>query len=316
MPPFCAARIPWDFWTACRPSFVPDMRGRWRPTREGAESLRRRSDNGPGARVTRIGDVEVIVEGAGPKAIVMIHGWPDTHRLWDGQVEAFRYRYRCVRCTLPGFDPSPRARAFSLDEVVETIRRVVAEACPGERVILLLHDWGCFFGYQFATRHPQLVERVIGVDIGDAGSHRHRTELGAKGMLAVMAYQVWLALAWRIGGRIGNSMARWMARVLHCPADPRSIGSQMGYPYAVTWLGVAGGVHGLRSFDPHGPMLYLYGERKPFMFHSRAWIERLAARPGNRVLGLPTGHWVMTGRRREFNDAVLSWLDETEKPMS
>jgi len=264
----------------------------------------------------RVGDVEVIVEGAGPKAIVMIHGWPDTHRLWDAQVEAFKDRYRCVRFTLPGFDPSRPARAYSLDEVVETIRRVVAEACLGERVILLLHDWGCLFGYQFAVRHPQLVERVIGVDIGDAGSRRHRAELGARGKLMVMAYQLWLALAWRVGGGIGDSMSRWMARVLRCPADPRSIGSHMGYPYAVSWLGVAGGLRGLRSFDPHCPMLYLYGERKPFMFHSRAWIERLAARPGSRVLGLPTGHWVMIGRRREFNDAVLSWLDETERRAS
>ena len=33
----------------------------------------------------RIDGVEVFVEGVGP-AIVMIHGWPDTHRLWDAQV--------------------------------------------------------------------------------------------------------------------------------------------------------------------------------------------------------------------------------------
>jgi pimeloyl-ACP methyl ester carboxylesterase len=264
----------------------------------------------------RVGDVEVIVEGAGPKTIVMVHGWPDTHRLWDAQVFALKNRYRCVRFTLPGFDLSQQRRAYSLDEVVETIRRVLDKTCAGQRVTLLLHDWGCFFGYQFAMRHPQLVERVIGVDVGDAGSRRHRAELGAKSMLMMMSYQIWLALAWRIGGWIGNSMARWMARVFRSPVDSRSIGAQMGYPYAVTWLGAAGGFHGLRAFDPYCPMLYIYGERKPFMFHSRAWIERLATRPGSRVLGFPTGHWVMVGQRREFNDALVSWLTETEKQIS
>lgn len=260
----------------------------------------------------KVGDIEVIVEGDGPRSIVMIHGWPDTHRLWDGQVDALRDRYRCVRFDLPGFGPGQRKRAYSLDEVVGTIHRVIVEACPGQRASLLLHDWGCVFGYQFAMRHPQCVERIIGVDIGDAGSRGHRAELGVTGKLMIIAYQLWLAFAWSVGGRIGNAMARGMARALRCPADPGTITSQMGYPYAVSWLGVAGGLRDRRIFEPHCPMLYIYGERKPLMFHSRGWIEALANRPDSRVLGLPTGHWVMIERKREFNDALITWLTQTD----
>ena len=260
----------------------------------------------------RVDSVDVIVEGAGAKSIVMIHGWPDTHRLWDGQVAALRDRYRCVRFTLPGFDLSQPGRAYSLDELIEGIRRAIDETCPGRKVTLLLHDWGCFLGYQFVMRHPELVERVVGVDIGDTGSRSHRAELGWSGKLKVMAYQVWLALAWRIGGGIGNAMARWMARVGRCPTDPRMIGSQMGYLYALRWLGVAGGLRGIRVFDPHTPMLFIYGERKRFMFHSRAWTEQLGVRRANRVVAFPTGHWVMLEEPRGFNDALLSWLGETD----
>jgi len=83
----------------------------------------------------------------------------------------------------------------------------------------------------------------------------------------------------------------------------------MGYPYAVQWFGVKGGFRGVRPFVPQVPMLYLYGQRKPFMFHSPAWVEALAARPGSRVMGLPTGHWVMVQRPQEFNAAVIDWLD-------
>src|SRR5258708_32535649 len=105
--------------------------------------------------------------------------------------------------------------------------------------------------------HPELVERVIGVDIGDAGSRRNLAELGLKGRLMVLAYQLWLALAWRIGGRVGDAMARAMARMLRCPTDRSTIHSQMGYPYAVRWLGAAGGLHGVRAFDALGHMLCL-----------------------------------------------------------
>ncbi|HUQ74289.1 MAG TPA: alpha/beta fold hydrolase [Burkholderiales bacterium] len=254
----------------------------------------------------------VVVEGSGPKTLVMIHGWPDTYRLWDGQVAALSDRYRCVRFTLPGFDQQDAKRAYTLDEVVETIRAIVEEHCPGARATLLLHDWGCFYGYQFAMRYPRLVERVVGVDIGDAGSRSHVAELGWSGKLMLLAYQVWLALAWRIGGGFGDWMARTMARLLRCPTDPKTIGSHMGYGYAVRWLGAAGGFKGLRVFKPERPMLFLYGERKPLMFHSRAWAERLATQVGCRVLGFPTGHWIMIGRPQAFNDALRSWLAETD----
>ena len=259
----------------------------------------------------KIDDVEVVVEGQGDQAVLMIHGWPDTLRLWDTTVEALKPHFRCVRFTLPGFDLSRPGRAHSLDEVIAILRHVVEQTCPGQRVTLLVHDWGCLYGYQFALRHPELVARVVGVDIGDAGSRAHQAVLDTKAKLMVLGYQLWLALAWRIGGGVGDRMARWMAARLRCPAPPDSIGAQMGYPYAVQWFGVKGGFGKLHVFEPAVPMLYLYGQRKPFMFHSQAWLDRLAARPGSRVLGLPTGHWVMLQRPQEFNAALLDWLADT-----
>jgi len=241
----------------------------------------------------------------------MIHGWPDSYRLWDGQVAVLKERYRCVRFTLPGFDLGPK-RAYALDEIIATVRRVIEQTSPQQKVTLLLHDWGCFMGYQFALRHPELVERVVGVDIGgDAGTRAHRAELGARGLFMVLAYQLWLALAWKIGGRIGDAMARAMARMLRCPTDQSAIGAQMGYTYAMRWFGVAGGFPGVRTFEPQVPMLYVYGERKPLMFHSRAWVERVAARPGNRVVPFATGHWVMVTAREKFNAELLAWLGES-----
>ena len=139
----------------------------------------------------QVSDTEVIIEGNGAESVVMIHGWPDTYRLWDGQVEALKATCRCVRFTLPGFDLAKPGHAYSLDKLVDTVRRIVEQTCGGERVTLLLHDWGCVFGYQFANHHPQLVKRVIGVDVGDAGSRRNMAELSFKAKLMIVAYQWW-----------------------------------------------------------------------------------------------------------------------------
>jgi len=73
-----------------------------------------------------------------------------------------------------------------------------------------------------------------------------------------------------------------------------------------------GGFGSLRPLDPEVPMFVFYGERKPLMFHSTAWREKPAAWPGNRVIVLQIGDWVMVQRPQEFNNAGLAWLAETD----
>lgn len=255
----------------------------------------------------QIDGVDVFIEGQGLETIVMIHGWPDTHRLWDSTVHALQGRYRCVRFTLPGFDTGKPRRAFSVAELTATFKNIVEQACPGQPVVLMLHDWGCAFGYAFAAQHPALVSKIVGVDIGDAGSRSHLRELRFADKLSIAAYQGWLAVAWRIGGSVGGWMTLWMARALGCPSDPQFIGSQMNYPYWQQWAG-GGARSGAAAFVPACPMLYVYGTKKPFMFHSAAWAEALALRPGGQVLAFETGHWVMSRRPEPFNQALLAWL--------
>lgn len=258
--------------------------------------------------------IEVEVEGRGAHVVLMVHGWPDTLRLWDAQVAALKDRYVCARLTLPGFGPLQPTGPHTMGEVVDAIGQVADRISPNRPVTLLLHDWGCFFGYQYAMKHRDRVARVIGVDVGDAGSRYHREELGLKAKAITIGYQLWLALAWRIGGAAGNRMARWMARRFRAPANATDITASQGYPYAVQWFGVAGGFGRVRSFSPTEPMLFIYGERKPMMFHSHAWTERVRARPGCRVVSMPTGHWVMKHKPAEFNALVSGWLRETDAP--
>jgi pimeloyl-ACP methyl ester carboxylesterase len=255
-----------------------------------------------------INGVDVQVEGEGADALLMLHGWPDTAALWDPQVAAFAPRYRCIRFTWPGFERDAPRREYSLDELVALCEAVVRELSPGKPVTLLVHDWGCLFGYEFARRHPELVSRVIGIDIGDAGSKAHLDEIGIKGKLGIVSYQLWLAAAWRIGGSIGTSMTRSMAKKMHVPAAPEALTVEKNYPYWSTWTGK---YKRSRPFRPACPMLYIYGTRKPFMFHSTAWAAELNAQPGSRAVAMKTDHWPMLREPQAFNQLVLDWLGST-----
>jgi cis-3-alkyl-4-acyloxetan-2-one decarboxylase len=254
-----------------------------------------------------VGGVTLRVEGQGAETLLMVHGWPDTLQLWDGSVAALRDRFRCARFTLPGYCAGDPLRLWTLDEMDAIFLAVVDRLCPGGRVTLVLHDWGCAFGYQFAMRHPDRVARIVGLDVGDAEALPHT--LGPVEMGKILAYQVWLAAAWRIGGAFGDAMSRGMAGLLRVPADRATISSRMNWPYYLVWFGGAQSPRRTAvPFRPACPMFFAWGRRKPFQFHTPRWADALAARPECRVEAFGTGHWVMLDAPQRFHAMLREWL--------
>lgn len=261
-------------------------------------------------QVLVVDGIDVYIEGEGAETIVMMHGWPDTYRVWDAQVAELKQRYRCVRFTLPGFDITKPRRSYSLDAMQRVLLHIVNSVSQKQKVILMLHDWGCVFGYEFYMRNKELVSCIVGIDIGDMqskASARSRS-LGQKVMAG--AYQGTLGLAWAIGGAVGNVMTRATASVLGAPSPKAFVSSGMNFPFYILSAGKAGSYSSLVPFVPKVPMLYLYGLRKPFMFHSPQWTENLAAKEGCKVVAMETDHWPMLRQPERFNQIVMGWLEK------
>ncbi|WP_286342725.1 alpha/beta hydrolase [Ferrimonas sp. YFM] len=264
--------------------------------------------------VVKVNEIEVHLEGEGDETIVMIHGWPDTHRLWDGQVAALKHQFRCARFTLPGYDPAHTRKLYTLEDLVAQIAAIVDKVSPNKPVTLMIHDWGCIWGYQYYLRHQHRVRRIVSVDIGDAGSKDH--QLPTKAKLFAFGYQIFLAMAWLIGGTTGDAMTRKMAHWLKAPGDPKSIHSGMTYSYWWKWGRTFRNIPlGNLPLKIECPLLFLYGANKSVSFHSESWEKQMAARPENRIEALPTGHWVMTEQPERFNKTVVEWLSE-DRPVS
>lgn len=92
---------------------------------------------------------------------VLVHGAPDTFRLWD-DVRARLSRQDVVALKLPGFD-SPVPADFTatkeayLDWIVGEIEQL------GEPVDLVGHDWGCILTARVASVRPDLVRTWTGI---------------------------------------------------------------------------------------------------------------------------------------------------------
>lgn len=257
-------------------------------------------------RVVEWEGIEIHVDGpAGAPVIVMIHGWPDTFKIWDAQVADFSKDYQCVRFTLPGYEIGEDRRSFGLDEVTRTIGGVVDAVSPDAPVVVMLHDWGCVFGDAYADVAPERVSAVVMFDVGDANSPELESELSRPSKMMRAGYQGALAAAWRSGGRVGDSVTRTIARALAPHSDISVVHSGMNYPYEVARLSTDPAVVG--AILGH-PTYFSYGTKKPFMFHSTAWVARLASRSDCQVAPVEAGHWLMVERAREVNADVARWL--------
>ncbi|HUM51916.1 MAG TPA: alpha/beta hydrolase [Chitinophagales bacterium] len=246
----------------------------------------------------------VHINGEGKSVIVMIHGWPDTHEIWQKQVDYFRKDYTCVTFTLPGFEKND-SRKYTLDNIIERIKTIVDTVSPTEKVILMVHDWGCVFGYEYAMRYPEKIEKMVAIDVGDASSKEFRETLSMKQQLMVFSYQITLALGWLLKS---DFIHKTMAKGLQARSNFENIHAGMGLPYAMRWLSANGGMQTLKKIEPTFPFFYTYGLKKPFLFQTEKWLKELQENPENKVQAFNCSHWVMVDKADEFNAAVKNWL--------
>jgi pimeloyl-ACP methyl ester carboxylesterase len=81
---------------------------------------------------------------AGP-TLVLVHGWPDTHHLWDGVVPRLADRFRLVSYDTRGHGQSTGTGTVAemrLEQLADDFMAVVDAVAGSTPVHVLAHDWG------------------------------------------------------------------------------------------------------------------------------------------------------------------------------
>jgi pimeloyl-ACP methyl ester carboxylesterase len=232
-------------------------------------------------------------------------------------VEALKGAFRCVLVTLPNFgEEAVRAGGFDFPELVGRLAATIKQVQPDGKVSLVTHDWGAYIGYLLEKTHPGLFVKMVALDIGG-----HLEPAGLKSSLMIIGYQWSLITCWMVGGLIpslGGLMTKGVGKVIHVPARQRAlIRSRYNYPYFYLWRGMLlpwkrSGLLG--RYRPHCPVLYLFGEHKPLMFHSPRWLQ-IVANSGGRAEGIAgAGHWLMETHAETVNEKIADWFKDLTRP--
>lgn len=109
--------------------------------------------------------VDLAVFEAGDRTgplLVMVHGWPDTHRVWDGVAELLAPDFHLVSYDTRGQGESVTGAgdsAFAVEELATDFFAVIDAVSPDRAVHVVAHDWGSIQVWE-AVCAPRAEHRV------------------------------------------------------------------------------------------------------------------------------------------------------------
>jgi pimeloyl-ACP methyl ester carboxylesterase len=112
------------------------------------------------------------------QAMVCLHGFTSHAHSWDGLAQAMRERYRVLALDQRGHGQTDWATDYHPMRRVEDMEAFVS-ALGLERFVLVGLSMGGRAAFQYAARHPQLVERLVIVDIAPEGSAAGMSRISA-----------------------------------------------------------------------------------------------------------------------------------------
>ncbi|MGN6496910.1 MAG: alpha/beta fold hydrolase [Tsuneonella sp.] len=98
-------------------------------------------------RVTLASGITLDYVDEGPRdarALIFLHGFPESHRTWRHQIAHFSDRYRCIAPDQRGYRGSSKPQevsAYTPDKLIGDVF-ALADALAVERFTIVGHDWG------------------------------------------------------------------------------------------------------------------------------------------------------------------------------
>jgi pimeloyl-ACP methyl ester carboxylesterase len=241
--------------------------------------------------------------GKGGEALVLIHGWTCNIDNWADQIPAFAKRNRVIAIDLPGHGQSDKPQiTYSMDLFARAVEAVMRDA-KVKRAVLVGHSMGTPIARQFYRKYPEQTLAIVIVDgplrpFGDqtmmdkfvAGfrtpNYRETVSRMFDGMFGPSLSS---GARERIKASVTNTPQQVIVSAMEGMADPSIWGND----------------------KVNVPVLAIMA-RNPFLPTDIEQRYRNIAPNLEFLLWDGVGHFIMIEKPKEFNEAVLAFLDQNK----
>jgi len=274
------------------------------PLANPAVSSTKAEDNSAGeSRYTTLEGARVhyVNYGKGSEALILIHGWTMNEDNWRDQVTDFAKRNRVIAIDLPGHGKSDKPQiTYSMDLFARAIDAVMRDA-KVKRAVLVGHSMGTPIARQFYRKYP---EKTLGIVVVD-GPLR---PFGEKQMMDALTANF---RGPNYKDAMGQMFSAMFGPNLSTEAQGRIQASRLSTPQYVlvsAWEGMADpSIWGEDKINI--PVLAIMANNPFFGPDLEQRYRGIAPNMEFRLVD-NVGHFIMMERPKQFNEAVLGFLDK------
>ena len=262
---------------------------------------------------------------SGP-TVVLVHGWPDSHVLWDGVVPLLADRFRVITYDnrgVGGSDAPRRVASFAMARYADDFEAVVDAIAPNDPVHVLAHDWGSVGVWEYLAR-PESDRRIASFTSvsGPSTDHLNRFVVGnllrpyrprkfaqAVAQLTRLSYMGLFSIPVLAPTLIRLAFRTGRMQRVHpgSPSVTDAVASMKVYP-ANFFRALA---HARPDHHVDVPVQIIVNARDPFVRHyvydeTDRWASRLWRRD------LRAGHWAPTSHPQVLATAVTELAEHVD----
>jgi 3-oxoadipate enol-lactonase len=127
-----------------------------------------KDDSMPSVKVHEI-DLHYVERGRGPP-LILVHGFPLDHTMWQGQLDALADRYRVIAPDLRGFGQSGVTPGLAtMPRMADDLAQLLDRLVIAEPIVLCGLSMGGYVAWQFGLRYRERLAKLILCDTKAVG---------------------------------------------------------------------------------------------------------------------------------------------------
>ena len=116
-----------------------------------------------------VGDVRLHYAecGTGDDLVILLHGFPECWYSWRHQLPVLGQRYRVIAPDMRGYnlsDKPSRVQDYRIEFLVQDVVGLIRHFGK-DKAAIVAHDWGAGVAWALAQRHPELVSRLVAMQV-------------------------------------------------------------------------------------------------------------------------------------------------------